>query len=242
MELAANPVNNPSFEQAGRNNRPADWQTNTWGGKANFEYGNIGHTGGKSAMISSEEGADAGWSATVPLEPFARYRFSGWIKTENVVSKDGGLGALFNFHDAELRTKPLTGTNDWTKVELEFDTNSIDSVQLNCLFGGWGQATGKAWYDDVSFELLSKKPMDPKATIDASKKGQPISKYIYGQFIEHLGRCIYGGIWAEMLEDRKFYYPVDRVYDPQADTDPATETFPILRGSPWKIIGSEGAL
>jgi alpha-N-arabinofuranosidase len=30
--------------------------------------------------------------------------------------------------------------------------------------------------------------------------------YIYGQFIEHLGRCIYGGIWAEMIEDRKFWY------------------------------------
>ncbi|MFZ0034420.1 MAG: hypothetical protein WAK60_05475, partial [Sedimentisphaerales bacterium] len=45
-------------------------------------------------------------------------------------------------------------------------------------------------------------------TIDTGKTGKPISKYIYGQFIEHLGRCIYGGIWAEMLEDRKFYYPI----------------------------------
>ena len=44
--------------------------------------------------------------------------------------------------------------------------------------------------------------------IDAAKVGPPISKYVYGQFIEHLGRCIYGGIWAEMLEDRKFFYPV----------------------------------
>ena len=45
-------------------------------------------------------------------------------------------------------------------------------------------------------------------TVDTTKSGAPISKYIYGQFIEHLGRCIYGGIWAEMLEDRKFYWPV----------------------------------
>ena len=46
----------------------------------------------------------------------------------------------------------------------------------------------------------------------------PMSKYIYGQFIEHLGRCIYGGIWAEMLEDRKF--------------------FDVGRGgSPWKAMG-----
>ena len=44
--------------------------------------------------------------------------------------------------------------------------------------------------------------------IDVTQTGEPISPYIYGQFIEHLGCCIYGGIWAEMLEDRKFFYPV----------------------------------
>lgn len=42
-------------------------------------------------------------------------------------------------------------------------------------------------------------------SIDANAKGEPISPFIYGQFIEHLGRCIYGGIWSEMLQDRKFY-------------------------------------
>ncbi len=60
--------------------------------------------------------------------------------------------------------------------------------------------------------------------IDASQTGAPISKYIYGQFIEHLGRCIYGGIWAEMLEDRKFFYSVG--------SEP----------SPWEIIGSTGGV
>ena len=35
-------------------------------------------------------------------------------------------------------------------------------------------------------------------TIDAGKTGEPISRFVYGQFIEHLGRCIYGGIWAVM--------------------------------------------
>ncbi|MCX5769780.1 MAG: alpha-N-arabinofuranosidase [Candidatus Hydrogenedentes bacterium] len=47
-----------------------------------------------------------------------------------------------------------------------------------------------------------------RAAIDATKTGEPISKYVYGQFIEHLGRCIYGGIWAERLQDRKFFYDV----------------------------------
>ena len=45
--------------------------------------------------------------------------------------------------------------------------------------------------------------------IDVEQSVKQISPYIYGQFIEHLGRCINGGgIWAEMLEDRKFFYPV----------------------------------
>ena len=51
-------------------------------------------------------------------------------------------------------------------------------------------------------------------TVRADQPGDTISKYVYGQFAEHLGRCIYGGIWAEMLEDRKFYYPVTAEYDP----------------------------
>ncbi|MGA2034198.1 MAG: hypothetical protein ABSG68_18290 [Thermoguttaceae bacterium] len=56
-------------------------------------------------------------------------------------------------------------------------------------------------------------------TIDAGKTREPMSKYIYGQFIEHLGRCIYGGIWSEMLEDRKFYLEVGSA------------------GSPWNVVG-----
>ena len=46
------------------------------------------------------------------------------------------------------------------------------------------------------------------ASIDASKTGPPISPYLYGQFIEHAGSLIYGSLWSEMLDDRKFYYAV----------------------------------
>jgi len=46
------------------------------------------------------------------------------------------------------------------------------------------------------------------ATIDASKTGAPISKNIYGQFLEHGGDIVNNGIWSKMLVDRKFFYPV----------------------------------
>ena len=45
---------------------------------------------------------------------------------------------------------------------------------------------------------------ETEIAVDVSKPGPAISPYIYGQFIEHLGRCIRDGIWAEKLRDRKF--------------------------------------
>ncbi len=71
--------------------------------------------------------------------------------------------------------------------------------------------------------------------IDVAKRGEPIEPFIYGQFIEHMGRCIYGGIWAEMLEDRKFHFTITPEYNPYRalqDTD-----YPVVGASPWQITG-----
>ncbi len=81
--------------------------------------------------------------------------------------------------------------------------------------------------------------------IDASRTSDPISPFIYGQFIEHLGRCIYGGIWAEMLQDRKFYFPVSDDYQPygtQRDENWNAGDFKVLKASPWKVIGPKGTV
>src|SRR5271165_3091656 len=45
--------------------------------------------------------------------------------------------------------------------------------------------------------------------IDAGKTAPPISPYIYGQFIEHIGDLINRSLWAEMLDDRKFYNDIN---------------------------------
>jgi len=44
--------------------------------------------------------------------------------------------------------------------------------------------------------------------IDAQKTAAPISKYLYGGFIEHISTLIYRSLWSEMLDDRKFYFPI----------------------------------
>jgi len=79
-----------------------------------------------------------------------------------------------------------------------------------------------------------------KVDLDADQKEDAINPLIYGQFIEHMGRCIYGGIWAEMLEDRKFYFEISKDYAPYTRLED-TE-FPVVGASPWEIIGNVDGL
>jgi alpha-L-arabinofuranosidase len=102
--------------------------------------------------------------------------------------------------------------------------------------------TGMLCQPGISAEI----PDTVELSIQTGQTQEPISEYIYGQFIEHLGRCIYEGIWAEMLHDRKFYYPVTDEYHPWTTT---TDTsfwgggeFPTLKASPWKVIGPENTV
>lgn len=85
--------------------------------------------------------------------------------------------------------------------------------------------------------------------VDASAVGTPVSPWIYGQFIEHLGRCIYGGMWAEMLEDRKFFYPVTgeapawEWFKPGPRSwDGEGHPYELLVRSPWLVLGDKSAV
>ncbi len=75
------------------------------------------------------------------------------------------------------------------------------------------------------------------ARIDASKTGAPISKYLYGQFLEHIGGIVNSGVWAEMLDDRKFYYPVTAHPPAEPPAAPSGPRRPPLRR--WTPVGPE---
>ncbi len=70
----------------------------------------------------------------------------------------------------------------------------------------WEQAVLLFFIVLSTFSFAQTQPVN--VTIDTSKTGAPISKYIYGQFLEHGGNIVNEGVWAEMLDDRKFYHPV----------------------------------
>lgn len=73
---------------------------------------------------------------------------------------------------------------------------------------------------------------EPTMTVDAANTSAPISPYLYGQFTEMLRNLFEKGVWAEMLSDRKFFYPVNS----------SQELHPInrkLHFNRWRPVGPD---
>ena len=73
------------------------------------------------------------------------------------------------------------------------------------------------------------------ASIDTSQTAPPVSNYIFGMFIEHIGKTMYGPLWAEMIDDRKFYFPI-------VSKDPETQErrgFPGMQLRKWRPVGGD---
>ncbi len=220
---------------SGDGQAPTGWATHTWAGEATFKWSGDGRSG-RCAQVTSVVGADAGWTTRVPVIPRSTYHVTVWVKTVGVQNTTG-RGAQINLEGIDVKSGALTGDNDWTQLAIDFATHGQTAVQINCLFGGWGKSTGTAYWDDLVVERTGEVKVPPlRISIDASHELAPIRPEIYGQFIEHLGRCIYGGIWAEMLEDRKFFFPVTATYAPYGQAD-HQDQFPPLVASPWQLEG-----
>lgn len=199
------------------------WQPQTGRDVAMHFYDSEAHDGAKSLTIQTEKLAYGHWITKVNVRPWSKYKFTGWVKTENL-KLHRGEGAGFSFGVLGSEFQGLEGTNDWTEITAELETGNEDSFVLECFFSRGGIATGKAWFDDMNLELISSEKISTQLIVDASKEQEVMSDYIYGQFIEHMGNCIYNGIWAEMLQDRKFWYsPADGM-------------------SPWTIEGDKSHL
>ena len=192
---AANLLQNPSFEEKAGDGVEG-WMSRAWAGKeaTRWSVETPGRTGERCVSIASDHGGDAAWTAMVSVQPGAWYRLSGWIKTREV---RGAVGALLNIQNMQaVRTRAVSGTRDWTRVATVFQAE-VARLEINCLYGGWGSSTGQAWYDDVVLEHVAEPPDETRAvvTIDTGAPSVPYSRMIFGGFLEHFERQIYGGVF-----------------------------------------------
>jgi hypothetical protein len=123
-------------------------------------------SGDKCLKINNTIPNDNRWVQVLSLKPQTKYKLSGWIKTENVQyliaekgyseKKFGGAYLCVEYLDGRLEnSKMISGTQDWTHVELSFKTGDQERVYLQARLGtNGGLAKGKAWFDDMNLKKI----------------------------------------------------------------------------------------
>ena len=84
-------------------------------------------------------------------------------------------------------------------------------------------------------------PLELKVDIDTRQTARPVSPFEYGMFIEHIGSLIYRSLWSEMLDDRKFYFPI-KPEEAQEAAPAQGGPFRNMQLRKWRPIGPAEAV
>lgn len=110
-------------------------------------YGNV-------VKLTNSGGDDSRLLQAITVKPNKTYKFTCYVKTSDVV---GTLGANIGFEDSTAHSNGITGTQDWTKLEVIGKTGKDQkTVQVGLRLGGFGaEATGTAWFSGLTVEQVS---------------------------------------------------------------------------------------
>lgn len=121
------------------------------------------HSGKRSVMLAidaahPDDMVHYNWNAAVPAcKPGGKYKLSGWIKTENVSTTAvimlqfwvERFTTMLGSATTQAKYK-VTGTSDWTKVEVEFTVpEGTGAVVIRAGMIAPNNREGKAWFDDL---------------------------------------------------------------------------------------------
>ena len=91
------------------------------------------------------------------------YKVTCMVKTNNVEGKDSnsGIGAQIAISETDERSVAVSGTSDWQKIELIFNSKDREEVDIGFRLGGYlGEAKGEAWFSDFTIEEGTEKTDD----------------------------------------------------------------------------------
>ena len=115
----------------------------------------IKYSSKRSYKIESPEYNDAMFYKNIKLEKNKPYKITCMIKTNNVEKENekSGIGAQISIEGTTERSIAISGTNDWQKVELIFNSKNREEVNIGFRLGGYeGNAKGEAWFSDFTIE------------------------------------------------------------------------------------------
>lgn len=108
-----------------------------------------------SYKIENRNFNDAMFYKKIKVTPNTAYKVSCMIKTENVENMEGKYtgGAQISINGTTETSEAITGTNDWKKVTLMFNSNNRETVEIGFRLGGYEEfSKGTAWFSDIELE------------------------------------------------------------------------------------------
>jgi tetratricopeptide (TPR) repeat protein len=160
-------MTNGDFE-ASLPNAGLDWQLRPGPGYRIAPDDLVAQNGSRSLLVTFDGTANPNFGSvyeTVPVDPNKNYRFSGYIKTDNITTDNGlrfsvsgwGAGPGESF---DLSTANMVGTNPWTLQQLDFRTGPTTHIVLVVLRRPVSSKLnnliqGKVWIDNLSLRTHS---------------------------------------------------------------------------------------
>lgn len=148
-------LSNLSFEHG--EDDPVDWQTLLTDTSHRMSLDReVFRSGGQSARCDVDSGALPTWvkyyQGDLPVAPGQRYRFTAWVKGENVSGCAGWYVHVNGIYPQMVNQGQCwDGTFDWRQVVLEFEIPE-GAATFEC--GTMLYGSGTAWYDDADLELV----------------------------------------------------------------------------------------
>lgn len=108
-----------------------------------------------SYRIISNTKNDATIYKKVKVEKNTPYKVTCMVKTENVIPENeiSGVGAQISIIGTTEKSIAITGTQEWQKIEMIFNSKDREEVDIGFRLGGYlGECTGTAWFSDFTFE------------------------------------------------------------------------------------------
>ncbi len=109
----------------------------------------------KSYKIESKEYNDAMFYKTIEVEENQPYKVTCMVKTKEVQAKEeaSGVGAQIAIEGTTERSIAISGTKDWQKIELIFNSKNRKKINVGFRLGGYlGEAKGEAWFSNFTIE------------------------------------------------------------------------------------------
>lgn len=108
-----------------------------------------------SYKISSPEYNDAMFYQKIQVTKNKPYRVTCMVKTKDVQPEknNSGVGAQISIEGTTIRSVAISGTTDWQKIELIFNSKNSEELNIGFRLGGYiGKAKGEAWFSDFTIE------------------------------------------------------------------------------------------